>query len=93
MHFHSSMTSTVEVDRCNAVGETPAAGTCQAYALKSSLPMSMRRISEVPAPISYNLASRRSRPVYHKMLISSSTPQQFHADCQGLHIPVGYSLM
>ena len=29
----------------------------------SSRPMSMRRISEVPAPISYSLASRNSLPV------------------------------
>ena len=30
---------------------------------KSSRPISMRRISDVPAPISYSLASRHSRPV------------------------------
>src|SRR5213075_1570172 len=30
---------------------------------KSSRPISQRRISEVPAPISYSLASRQSRPV------------------------------
>ena len=31
-------------------------------ASKSSRPISMRRISLVPAPISYSLASRNSRP-------------------------------
>jgi hypothetical protein len=34
-----------------------------AVASNSSRPISMRRISEVPAPISYSLASRRRRPV------------------------------
>ena len=37
---------------------------CQGLlSLKSSRPMSMRRISEVPAPISYSFASRSNRPV------------------------------
>ena len=35
----------------------------QAVSLNSSRPISMRRISLVPAPISYSLASRSSRPV------------------------------
>src|SRR5258708_1944313 len=34
-----------------------------AVSLNSSRPISQRRISEVPAPISYSLASRSSRPV------------------------------
>lgn len=33
-----------------------------AYSLLNARPMTMRRISLVPAPISYSLASRRSRP-------------------------------
>ena len=34
----------------------------QLVSLNSSRPISMRRISEVPAPISYSLASRSRRP-------------------------------
>src|SRR5438552_3073465 len=36
--------------------------------LKSSRPISIRRISDVPAPISYNLASRHSRPVAYSLM-------------------------
>ena len=36
--------------------------------LNSSRPISMRRISEVPAPISYNLASRSRRPVGYSLM-------------------------
>ena len=46
------------------------AGSCyqlnpwfQAVSVNNSRPISMRRISLVPAPISYSLASRSSRPV------------------------------
>ena len=35
---------------------------------KSSRPMSMRRISDVPAPISYSLASRSNRPVPYSLM-------------------------
>ena len=33
------------------------------FSLKSSRPINSRRISDVPAPISYSLASRNKRPV------------------------------
>ncbi len=36
--------------------------------LKSSRPMSIRRISDVPAPISYSFASRHSRPVGYSLI-------------------------
>ena len=34
----------------------------------SSRPISMRRISDVPAPISYNLASRHRRPSGYSLM-------------------------
>ena len=40
----------------------------QAVSLNSSRPMSMRRISDVPAPISYSFASRSSRPVGYSLI-------------------------
>ena len=39
-----------------------------AVALSSSRPISMRRISFVPAPISYSLASRRMRPAGYSLM-------------------------
>ncbi len=43
-------------------GGCAGSGRAQAVSANSSRPISMRRISEVPAPISYSLASRHSRP-------------------------------
>ena len=40
----------------------------QALSENSSRPISMRRISEVPAPISYSFASRHSRPVGYSLM-------------------------
>src|SRR5947207_755023 len=36
--------------------------------LNSSRPISIRRISDVPAPISYSLASRQSRPTGYSLI-------------------------
>ncbi len=43
-------------------------GSSHFVSLKSSRPISMRRISLVPAPISYSLASRHSRPVGYSLM-------------------------
>src|SRR6185312_1503672 len=39
-----------------------------AVSLNSSRPISMRRISDVPAPISYSFASRHRRPVGNSLM-------------------------
>ena len=41
---------------------------CPECSLKSSLPISMRLISEVPAPISYSFASLSNRPVGYSLI-------------------------
>ena len=49
-----------------AVGYKTGATSCsedQAVSANNSRPISIRRISLVPAPISYNFASRNNRPV------------------------------